>query len=113
MTATPTPLPACPVGKKANIRANKPVPERRTQLHAVAQEPRDDHLDETKCDGAGQSDTSTDTMELPTDQKVGDSSSSERASKSPGSGLPEPRSAVGRFARPYKNPYSCRDELDL
>jgi hypothetical protein len=47
-------------------------------LHAVAQEPRDDHLDETKCDGAGQSDTSSDTME-PTDQKVGDSSSSERA----------------------------------
>ena len=49
----------------------------------------------------------------PTDQKVGDSSSSERASKSPGSGLPKPRSAGGRFARPYKNPYSCRDELDL
>ena len=57
--------------KKANIRANKPVPECRTQLHAVAQEPRDDHLDETKCDGSGQSDTSSDTMELPTDQKVG------------------------------------------
>src|ERR1019366_789645 len=56
--------------EKANIRANKPVPERRTQLHAVAQEPRDDYLDETKCDGAGQSDTSSDTMELPTDQKV-------------------------------------------
>src|ERR1035438_3996673 len=48
-----------------------------------------------------------------TDQKVGDSSSSERASKSPGSGLPEPQGAGGRFARPYKNPYSCRDELDL
>jgi len=30
-------------------------------LHAVAQEPRDDHLDETKCDGTGQSDTSSDT----------------------------------------------------
>ena len=28
-----------PVGKKANIRANKPVPERRTQLHAVADDP--------------------------------------------------------------------------
>jgi hypothetical protein len=65
--------------EKANIRANKPVPERRTQLHAVAQEPRDDHLDETKCDGAGRSDTTCDSIELPTDQKVGDSSSSERA----------------------------------
>jgi hypothetical protein len=53
--------------KRANIRANKPVPERRTQLHAVAQEPRDGHLDGMKCDGAGQSDTSSDTMELPTD----------------------------------------------
>ena len=48
-------------------------------MHAVAQEPRDDHLDETKCDGTPRSDTSSDGIELPTDQKVGDSSSSERA----------------------------------
>jgi hypothetical protein len=27
--------------------------------------------------------------------------------------LPEPRGAGGRLVRPYKNPYSCRDELDL
>jgi hypothetical protein len=65
--------------ERANIRANKPVPGRRTPSHAVAQEPRDGHLDGTKCDGAGQSDTSSDTVKLPTDQKVGDSSSSERA----------------------------------
>jgi hypothetical protein len=83
------------------------------QSHAVADAPLEGSPDEPECDGAGRSDTSRDNIELPTDQKVGDSSSSERASKSPGSGLPEPRSAVGRFARPYKNPYSCRDELDL
>jgi hypothetical protein len=65
--------------KKANIRANKPAPECRTPSHAVAHEPLEGSLDEPKCDGAGQSDTSSDTMELPTDQKVGDSSSSERA----------------------------------
>jgi hypothetical protein len=53
------------------------------------------------------------TMRDATDQKVGDSSSSGRASKGPGSGLLEPRGAGGRFARPYKNPYRYRDELDL
>ena len=66
--------------KKANIRANKPVPERRTQSHAVAGAPPYSVLDEPERDNAGQSDTTCDT----TDQKVGDSSSSERASKSPG-----------------------------
>jgi hypothetical protein len=83
------------------------------QSHAVADAPLEGSPDEPECDDAERSDTTCDGIELPTDQKVGDSSSSERASKSPGSGLPEPRSAGGRFARPYKNPYSCRDELDL
>jgi hypothetical protein len=68
-----------PPSAKANIRANKPVPERRTPSHAVASDSRDGSLDRPKCDCTGQSDTSSDTMELPTDQKVGDSSSSERA----------------------------------
>ena len=67
------------MGKKANIRANKPVPKRRTQLHAVPDGPRDVPIDRPECDDVGQSDTSCDIVELPTDQKVGDSSSSERA----------------------------------
>ena len=59
----------------------------------------------------------------PTDQKVGDSSSSARFSMTVDTpsalakvlvdGLPESRGAGGKFARPYKNPYRCRDELDL
>jgi hypothetical protein len=45
---------------KASIRANKPVPECRTQLHAVADDPLDGSLDEPERDDAGRSDTSCD-----------------------------------------------------
>ena len=45
---------------KASIRANKPVPECRTQLHAVADDPRDGSLDQPERDGAGRSDTNCD-----------------------------------------------------
>ena len=45
--------------QKANIRANKPVPERRTQSHAVADAPPEGSPDEPECDGAGRSDTSS------------------------------------------------------
>jgi len=48
-------------------------------LHAVADDPRYGVLDEPERDDAGRFDTTCDTTELPTDQKVGDSSSSERA----------------------------------
>ncbi len=62
-----------PVGKKANIRANKPVPERRTLLHAVADNLLDSCLDRPKCDVAGRSDTSSGNIELPTDQLLASS----------------------------------------
>ena len=39
--------------QKANIRANKRVPERRTQSHAVADAPLEGSPDEPECDGAG------------------------------------------------------------
>ena len=53
------------------------------QSHAVADAPLEGSPDEPECDDAERYDTSSDNIELPTDQKVGDSSSSERASKSP------------------------------
>jgi hypothetical protein len=56
--------------RRANIRANKPVPERRTQLHAVADDPLDNSLDEPECDDAGRSDTGCDGIELPGSQEV-------------------------------------------
>ena len=65
--------------ERANLRTNKPVPERRTQSHVVPDDLLESSLDEPKCDGAGRYDTTCDSIELPTDQKVGDSSSSERA----------------------------------
>ena len=46
--------------EKANIRANKAVPKRRTQSHAVAEDSLDGYLDGPECDGAGRSDTSCD-----------------------------------------------------
>jgi hypothetical protein len=56
--------------EKANIRANKPVPECRTRSHAVADDPLDGSLDEPERDGAGRSDTSCDSIELPGSQEV-------------------------------------------
>jgi len=38
-----------PRSRRANIRANKPVPERRTQLHAVADVPPDGRPGPTTC----------------------------------------------------------------
>jgi hypothetical protein len=49
------------------------------QSHAVADAPLEGSPDEPECDDAERYDTSSDNIELPTDQKVGDSSSSERA----------------------------------
>ena len=71
-TTTP-PTALAPRSRRANIRANKPVPERRTQLHAVADVPSDGRPDRPERDDAGQSDTTCDGIELPTDQKVGHS----------------------------------------
>ena len=68
LVPTTTPSTAlAPRSRRANIRANKPVPERRTQLHAVADVPSDGRPDRPKRDDAGRSDTSCDSIELPTD----------------------------------------------
>jgi hypothetical protein len=56
--------------EKANIRANKPVPGRRTQSLAVAHELLDGGLDGTKCDGAGRCDKTDDSFELSGSQEV-------------------------------------------
>ncbi len=56
--------------RRANIRANKPVPERRMQLHAVEDDPLDSSLDEPERDDAGRSDTGCDGIELPGSQEV-------------------------------------------
>ena len=60
----------CEPPRETNIRANKPVPERRTQLHAVADDPLDSSLDEPERDDTGRSDTSCDSVELPVSQEV-------------------------------------------
>ncbi len=82
------------------------------QSHAVAHEPLEGSPDGPKCDGAGQSDTSSDTTELRI-RRLGIRVPPSALVEVLVGGLPEPRIAGGRFARPYKNPYSCRDELDI
>jgi hypothetical protein len=68
-TTTP-PTALAPRSRRANIRANKPVPERRTQLHAVADVPPGGRPDRLERDDAGRSDTSCDSIELPGSQEV-------------------------------------------
>jgi len=55
---------------KANIRANKPVPECRTESHAVSDIPLDDCIRRPRCYGVGRSDTSSDSVALPGSQEV-------------------------------------------
>ena len=56
--------------EKANIRANKAVPECRTQSHVVPDDRLGVLLDEPECDGTGQCDTTSDSIELPGSQEV-------------------------------------------
>jgi hypothetical protein len=95
---------------RANIRANKPVPERRTQLHAVPDGPRDVPPDRPECDGAGRSATTCDGIELLRIRRLGIRVPPSALAQVLVDGLWEPRSAIERLAHPYKNPYSCRDE---
>ena len=75
------------------------------QSHAVAHEPLEGSPDGPKCDDAERYDLRIRRLGI----RVPPSALVEVLV----GGLPEPRIAGGRFARPYKNPYSCRDELDL
>jgi hypothetical protein len=52
------------------IRANKPVPECRTESHAVSDIPLDDCIRRPRCYGVGRSDTSSDSVALPGSQEV-------------------------------------------
>ena len=54
-----------PPPQKSQHSSQQPVPERRTQLHVVADDSLDNSLDEPECDDAGRSDTSCDSVELP------------------------------------------------
>jgi hypothetical protein len=55
--------------EKANIRANKAVPECRTQSHVVPDDRLGVLLDEPECAGTGQCDTTSDSIELPGSQE--------------------------------------------
>jgi len=70
VTTTTPPTALARRSRRANIRANKPVPERRTQLHAVADVPPDGRPDRPERDDAGRSDTGCDGIELPGSQEV-------------------------------------------
>ena len=56
--------------QKANIRANKPVPECRAQSHAVADDPLDGSLNEPERDGSRRTETTCDGIELPGSQEA-------------------------------------------